>query len=189
MSVSTPLQPSPFLERLIDFLLPYFISVCSGHSEARAEIIETLASYGACTRSELLNAAQAIAFGLSALDTLHEAKTVKMSPSLRLRYRGCANNLNRSGRQNDQSLAKRFACNGQATAKRSVEPVDDITDTQLREQIRLTHAKLAACGIHMPKPDFTTSVAPMPGHDQPWGSTMMQALSQISMQANPTAAP
>jgi hypothetical protein len=97
--MASPFMASPFMERLIRFLVPYFIVVTPDLEAARAEVLETLASYGARTRSEMLNAIQIIAFGLSALETLGEAKTDEMSPSMRLRFRGCANNLNPPARR------------------------------------------------------------------------------------------
>ncbi|MDB5400525.1 MAG: hypothetical protein JWQ55_2543, partial [Rhodopila sp.] len=62
------------MERLIFFLMPYFTAATADLTLARLEVLETLASYGARTRSELLNAVQVIAFSFSTLDTLHEAK-------------------------------------------------------------------------------------------------------------------
>lgn len=50
MSVQSRLsKPSLFLERMILFLRPYFLSITPDHDLARAEILETLASYGART--------------------------------------------------------------------------------------------------------------------------------------------
>ena len=107
-SQPAPFQPSVFLEQIIRFLLPCFLATAVDLDAARQDILETLRSYGARTRAELLNAAQIIAFSLSALDTLSEARAGAMSPSMRLRYRGCANGLNRSSQQNEQSLQQRL---------------------------------------------------------------------------------
>src|ERR1700683_2044692 len=85
------LQANRFVDHLIHFLMPFFLSAAPTFEEAHAEILETLASYGPRTRQEFLHAAQMIAFGLSTLDALAEAKASEMSPSMRLRYRGCAN--------------------------------------------------------------------------------------------------
>ena len=90
------LRPNSFLETIIAFLLPYFSAASMDKHEARSEIIDTLTSYDTRTRAEMLQAAHIIAFGMTTLDVLAEAKTAEMSPSMRLRYRGCANNLNRS---------------------------------------------------------------------------------------------
>jgi hypothetical protein len=49
----------------------------------------------------------------SALDMLAEAKAVHEMPlPLKLRYRSCANGLDRSCRQNENAPVKRFACDG-----------------------------------------------------------------------------
>ena len=103
------LQASPFLERLLAFLIPYFLGFSADLAAARAEALETLASYGARTRAELICAVQIILFSFAALDTLAAANMPEMSPSMRLRFRGCANNLNRSSQKTEQALAKRLA--------------------------------------------------------------------------------
>ncbi len=50
-------ENSPFAERLIRFLVPFFLTITPDLDAARMEVLETLASYGARTRSEFLNAA------------------------------------------------------------------------------------------------------------------------------------
>jgi hypothetical protein len=157
--------PSPFLERLIRLLLPFFLGVCPDLDSARAEILETLASYGAQTRAQLLNAAQIIAFGLAALDMLHEAKTTDMSPSMRLRFRGCANNLNRSSKQNEQTLTKRLACDDPQAAG------DEVTEAEFHEKLLQVHATLAANGVHLPLP-FPLTESHTPNGPRP--AAMMQ---------------
>ena len=97
-------RPNSFLETIIAFLLPYFSAASKDKHEARSEIIDTLASYETRTRAEMLQAAHIIAFGMTTLDVLAEAKTAEMSQSMRLRYRGCANNLNRSTLQTEKAL-------------------------------------------------------------------------------------
>ncbi len=96
------------LEQIIRFLLPCFLATAVDLDAARQDILDTLRSYGARTRAELLNAAQIIAFSLSALDTLSEAGSGVMSPAMRLRYRGCANGLSRSSQQNEHALQQRL---------------------------------------------------------------------------------
>jgi hypothetical protein len=124
-----PLQPSPFLDRLVLFLMPYFVAVAPDHATARSEILSTLASYGARTRAELFTAAQVLAFVLSALDVLAEAKTVQeMTATTRLRYRGCANALNRICQQNEKALAKRLACDGPGEAPATPAEEADLQD-------------------------------------------------------------
>ena len=131
------LQITPFLERLIRFLIPFFSDVAVDAQAIRTEILETLESYGARSRSELLNAAQIIAFGMASLDMIHQAKTTEMSPSMRLRFTGCANNLTRNSQKQEAALNKRLACDKPGAAKTSAkpnaaasstEPVNDVSD-------------------------------------------------------------
>ena len=104
-----PHQPSPFLESIIRFLMPFFLGTAIDVDAARADIIETLGAYATRTRSELLTAAQIIAFSMTTLDVLSEAKTVEMSVAMRLRHRSCANGLNRACKQNEKTLDHRLA--------------------------------------------------------------------------------
>jgi hypothetical protein len=133
-------QAGQFMEHLIRFLLPFFLSFTSTDEEARAEILATLASYGPRTRQEYLHAAQIIAFGLSALDALAEAKAAEMSPALRLRYRGCANSLNRACQQNEKALARLRACDVPAAP----EPRDDLSEDHLQEALLQAKARIDA---------------------------------------------
>jgi hypothetical protein len=131
------------MEHLIHFLMPFFIGVAPSVEEARAEILETLASYGARTRQELLHAAQVIAFGLSALDALAEAKVTETSPSLRLRYRACANGLNRACQQNEKALASLQTCDiPDGADKAAAEPLNDLPEADFREAVRQAKAKI-----------------------------------------------
>jgi hypothetical protein len=131
-------RPSAFLEQIIRFLMPFFITTAVDIDAARFEILDTLDSYGARTRAEMLNAAQIIAFGMSTLDTLAEAKAADLSPSLRLRFRGCANGLNRATQQNENTLKQRLACD----LPRDTDPLDDISDHQMQEIIQQAQAKI-----------------------------------------------
>ena len=100
--------PNSFLETIIAFLMPYFIAASRDKHEARSEILDTLAAYETRTRAEMLQAAHIIAFGMTTLDVLAEAKTAEMSQSMRLRYRSCANSLNRSTLQTEKALDQRL---------------------------------------------------------------------------------
>jgi len=133
-------QADGFMEHLIRFLMPLFLSFTSTDEEARAEILDTLASYGARTRQEYLHAAQIIAFGLTALDALAEAKATEMTPAMRLRYRGCANSLNRACQQNEKALARLRACDVPAAP----EPRDDTSEEHLHEALRQAQARIDA---------------------------------------------
>jgi hypothetical protein len=101
-------RPNSFLETIIAFLMPYFLPASRDKNEARSEIIDTLAAYETRTRAEMLQAAHIIAFGMTTLDVLAEAKTAEMSQSMRLRYRSCANSLNRSTLQTEKALDQRL---------------------------------------------------------------------------------
>ena len=130
--------PNPFLITMIAFLEPYFICAGIDIATARAEIVETLGSYGTRSRSEILNAAQIIAFSMSTLETLREAKADEMSPSMRVRYRGCANGLNRSSQQHEKTLALRLACD----LPTAVDPVNDVSDAAAQEAAQQAQAKI-----------------------------------------------
>ncbi len=133
MSSPPAIRPGPFLNRVVIYLLPYFMAVTSDEEKARAEVLETLASYGARTRAELVKAVQIIAFGFSALEVLAEAKAgQQMPPAQRLRYWGCANSLNRHGEHSEKTLEKRLKCDlpgpAAATAKPAAEPLNDLPE-------------------------------------------------------------
>jgi hypothetical protein len=110
MSVAPSAKSSAFVEAIVAFLLPYFTVAGTDLNHARIEVIETLASYATRTRAEMLQAAQIIALGMTTLDVLAEAKIAEMSPSMRLRFQGCANGLNRSIIQMEKALDRRLAC-------------------------------------------------------------------------------
>jgi hypothetical protein len=133
-------QTDRFVEHLIRFLMPYFLDAAPSIEEARAEILETLASYGARTRQEFLLAAQIIAFGLSTLDILADAKSAEMSPSMRLRYRGCANSLNGASQQTEKALAKLLSSDLLGSTEPA--PLNDISEQDLREALRQAKATL-----------------------------------------------
>lgn len=98
-----------FTERLVLALTPCFADI-TDPAARRTEILAALASYGARTCAELLHAAQAIAFGIGALDLLGRAASAEMSDSLRLRTRSAANALHRSANRAQAALRKSLAC-------------------------------------------------------------------------------
>ncbi len=99
----------PIAERIVLFLLPYFVGVSDDVSAIRRAIFESLEALGATTQADLLTAAQAIAFGFAALDTLAEAHAAGHPEPVRTRLHACANALRRSARQCESALAKRRA--------------------------------------------------------------------------------
>jgi hypothetical protein len=104
-----PRQYSIFMQHIIRVLLPYFCLTTTDIDAAAADIIETLNSYGVRTRAEFIKATQIIALSMVTLETLAESTAQDLSPSLRVRYRGCANGLTRSTMQCEQALERRLA--------------------------------------------------------------------------------
>lgn len=175
--IATLLRPSAFLNRLIALLLPHFVSVCHDIDEARSEIVETLASYGACTRPELLNAARILAYSLAGLDLLNQARITEMTPQLRLRCHGSANSLDRTSQQNEQMLTKRLAVEPSPEPEPPVEPVEDDVDPELDKQIREVHAILKSRGY--PLRGSQSEAPPTPS------AAMMQALAASQLPIPP----
>jgi hypothetical protein len=189
-----PAHSNAFMERLIFFLMPYFTAATADLTLARLEVLETLASYGARTRSELLNAVQVIAFSFSTLDTLHEAKAIEMSASMRLRYRGCANNLHRSGQQNEQTLARRLACDMPGTQDPAVEPINDVPDDAAEQAIQhakaviATHRERLSAGHSSILPSRAMSAPEQDQNKRLWGQAMVNILAEMGMPVQPAAA-
>jgi hypothetical protein len=136
------LQPNSFLETIIAFLMPYFIGASRDKREARSEILDTLAAYETRTRAEMLQAAHIIAFGMTTLDVLAEAKTAEMSQSMRLRYRGCANSLNRSTLQTEKALDQRLGDEIPAAPAEMAEPIDDMREAEIMAVIQQHKANI-----------------------------------------------
>jgi hypothetical protein len=141
------LKPGPFADRLAAFLLPYWRTLTEDYDLARADVEETIASYGARTRAELINAVQIIANSFAALDVLAEAKLQyqDLSPTMRLRYRGCANSLNRSCQYAQKALDKRLSCDVPQAPQPAAEPHADVSDDDAAEILRRTQAAIDAC--------------------------------------------
>ncbi|MGD0104371.1 MAG: hypothetical protein ABSC06_10070 [Rhodopila sp.] len=138
----TRLQPGPFRERLIVYLLPYFMPLTDDFELARAEVLETLASYGARTRSEMINAARIIAFSFSALEVLAEAESEDLPPGLRLRYCTSANALNRSCQHTEKTLARALACDVPVTIEPTADPIDDMPPAQIDAALAQAKARI-----------------------------------------------
>ena len=168
-----------FLETIIAFLLPIHRRL-PGQREARSEILDTLASYETRTRAEMLQAAHIIAFGMTTLDVLAEAKTTEMSPSMRLRYRGCANNLNRSALQTEKALDQRLARELPPDPAEMAEPVDDMRQAEIMAAIQEHKAKVDAQRprVHpATAPHLVTNAAPdQTWNPELWASAMINSL-------------
>ena len=132
------LPPNHFLESIIAFLMPYFSIHTQDIRGARSEIIDTIASYATRTRAEMLQAAQIIALGMTTLDVLAEAKTAEMSQSMRIRYRGCANGLNRSTLNTEKALDRRLDCD-LPPPEPVPEPVNDVPDADMQIAMEQEH--------------------------------------------------
>jgi hypothetical protein len=186
------LQPSAFLESIIAFLMPYFSEFAADADAARNEIIETLASYATRTRAEMLHAAQIVAFGMSTLDTLAEAKAADMSLSMRLRYRGCANGLDRSCKHHETALDRRLAGDPPMAEESAPEPVNDLPDADAQRMIEAAQAAIASHRSRLAPEHSATHAHPSPatgltGPAQEWrnmklsADAMMNALKQMGV--------
>jgi hypothetical protein len=163
-------KQSACLDTVIGFLLPYFAAAAADLRSARADVVETLVSYGTRTRAEFLQAAQIIALSMTTLEVLHEARTMEMSQSMRIRHRGNANSLNRAAVRTqkalDHNLTREVAEPPRPPAE--PEPLDDTTDAQAQAFIDQARAAVEAYRNHF-TPDATHAAAPLrcPRHHQP----------------------
>ena len=185
------LRPNSFLETIIAFLLPYFSAASRDKHEARSEIIDTLACYETRTRAEMLQAAHIIAFGMTTLDVLAEAKTAEMSQSMRLRYRGCANSLNRSTLQTEKALDQRLGDELPAAPAAMPEPVDDMREAEIMAAIQQYKAK-----IDTQRPRAHPATGPHPATNDPrdqawdpelWATAMINSLQHPAAPVQPSA--
>jgi hypothetical protein len=182
--------PNSFLETLIAFLMPYFIGASRDKHEARSEILDTLAAYETRTRAEMLQAAHIIAFGMTTLDVLAEAKTAEMSQSMRLRYRGCANNLNRSTLQTEKALDQRLGDEIPAAPAEMPEPIDDMRQAEIMAAI-LQHK----ANVNTQRPRTTPAKGPHVATNDPrdqawdpqlWASAMIESLQHPGAPVQPS---
>ena len=142
--MSAPIPSSPFRERLITYLLPYFLPLTSDFELARTEALETLESYGARTRSEMINAMRIIALSFTSMDLLAVSKGTEMPPDMRLHYVRQANSLARTCQQNENALAKRLAVDPAPPVEQAADPIDDVPDIDVEALIEQTHAQIIA---------------------------------------------
>ena len=170
------LLASRVLESVVRFLLPYFCVDCPDFAATRAEILETLASYGPRTRAELLAAGQLIACTMSALSVMAEAEAAEMSPAMRLRFRGCANTINRHGQQAQQTLDKRLA----GDPPIHFDPAQEAAkDAEVIERVRQVTLMAEACQRELAEtnPELAKLILPVqqgPGEPS-WSSAMPAA--------------
>jgi hypothetical protein len=183
-------QSTPFLDRIVLFLTPYFLTIAPDPALARADILETLASYGARTRAEMLAAVQIIALGFAALDTLAEAKTMAqdLSPSLRIRYRGCANSLNRSAQLQEKILAKRLASDPPEASHPTAEPINDVPDAKVEETLQQARARIEDSFNRLATP-HPAIAAPLRGRAHLSTSAILQAIAAAGTRPQPALTP
>jgi hypothetical protein len=181
MPSSPTFQPSLFLDRLVVFLMPYFLALTPDFEQARAEVLETLASYGARTRSEMISAAQIIAFSFAALEMLAEAQVTEMSPSMRLRFNGCANGLNRSCRQNETRLAKSLACDLPTAADSRDEPANDVPDAEVEEALQYARVRIDSYRNRLSGAQAMPASQRNPDKRLSNGAMMMDALARTAL--------
>jgi hypothetical protein len=172
-------RPNAYFETIIAFLLPYFSAAAADIHEARSEIIDTLTSYATRTRAEMLQAAHIIALGLTTLDVLAEAKAAEMSPSMRLRYRSCANSLNRSTRQTEKALDLRLGDEVLPALNPTPEPINDMPEAELKAAIEQAQAEI---DTHRNR---TRPETHEERNKQLWASAMIDSLKQLGVAVQP----
>jgi hypothetical protein len=162
---------SAFRERLMTYLLPYFLPLAKDFEQARQEVTETLDSYGARTRAELINAMRVIALSFTSMELLAGTKGTDMPPEMRLQYIRHANSLARTCQQNENALAKRLAADPPPpelvaapvaepvaepapapVAEPAPEPAEDISEAEVEALIQRTHAQIIAYRKSIPEP-------------------------------------
>ena len=186
MAATPPNAPPPslLLNRVIRYLLPFFLHLTPDAQAARREVIATLAAYGARTRAELLLAAKIIAFNLSVMDTLCEVKTAEdLSPLLRLRLRACAKTLDQAARASEKALERSLRCDAPATETGTEDPNLDATGEETEAFIQHFPAE--------PTPSTANRLANAPQADtgpHRKGSAMFDALFQEARAPSPPAA-
>lgn len=190
-------QPGRFLESIIRLLMPFFLGAAADIDAARADILHTLASYGARTRTELLHAAQIIAFSMSTLETLAEAKDGDLSPNMRLRLRGCANGLSRSGQQNEKALDQSLAYDPPAPVRPTPEAAPIKSTIQPAPSAAgMFHPNIAPVASSLPQSQ-PAPAKPMPGtepphsdySDQIWIAAMKEVFGGINQGTPATPTP
>ena len=101
---------------------------------------------------------------------------------MRIRFRGCANNLNRNGQKTEQTLAKRLACDVPKATDTTADPIYDLPEPQVEEILQQTQAKLDTCRnrlsgkrpAHSPQPRPLTNKA---DRKRFWNTAMMDRLA------------
>jgi hypothetical protein len=108
-----------------------------------------------------------------------------MSQSMRLRYRSCANSLNRSTLQTEKALDQRLGDELPAAPAEMAEPVDDMREAEIMAVIQQHKAEVDA-----QRPRVHPATAPHPATDQAWNpqlwaTAMINSLQQPGTPSNP----
>jgi hypothetical protein len=94
-----------FLEEILVFLLPLFMTGARGDAEAaRQAALATLAAYDVTTEQEIRLAAEITLQGFGVLESLSKSMNPELPTNVVLRLRGSANALHRSAHQNQRTL-------------------------------------------------------------------------------------
>jgi hypothetical protein len=115
-----------------------------------------------------------------------------MSQSMRLRYRSCANGLNRSTLQTEKALDQRLGDEiPAATPAEMPEPIDDMREAEIMAVIQQAKAT-----INNQRPRAHPVNAPHPVTNDPtdpawdphlWASAMIESLQQPAAPVQPSA--
>jgi hypothetical protein len=105
---------------------------------------------------------------------------------MRLRYRSCANSLNRSTLQTEKALDQRLGDQLPAAPAEMAEPVDDMREAEIMAAIQQYKAKIdsqrprahPATGPHLP--------AAQRWNPQLWASAMLDSLQQPASPVQPS---
>lgn len=119
---------------------------------------------------------QFIVFSFAALETSAEANTPSMSPSMCLRFLGCANNLNRGSQKAEQALAKHLTddvTDGTNTANRPVQIPQSCLITQK-----------PPCPLAQKQPVILTQKEQ---DKRLWGAAMTDTPAQMGMPVKPAS--
>jgi hypothetical protein len=128
-------------EQVVSSLTPFFLDAARGNQDhARAAADAMLNGYGAQTTEDIQLAAQIIAFGFAALDSLcRSAAEPDLPVNIQLRLRGNANAMNRAAQQCRRALQLRRKAG--ATPQSAGAPSQDAASPEPRT---FTEADVAA---------------------------------------------
>jgi hypothetical protein len=130
----------------------------------------------------MLQAAQMIALGITTLDIPAEAKTTDMPASMGIRFRGCANGLNRSTIQVEKALDRRLACELPMSLEPIPEPVNDIPDARWQAEIEHSQTQIEQIQAVIDLQRNRSSGAPGSTNEEPknmlWTGAMKDRMNQ-----------